>query len=93
MREGAQAPIVTGFKDMVSEVTEEHEAVVASRQPKVVFSEKLVNMMHAVLSTVVQSRDLNALVRRHEHDEDGRAAYAHVLRVLQTELYGGSIRV
>lgn len=45
-------------------------------------------MRFTVLTTVVLSRDLKALVRRYEQTEDIRAAYIHVLRVLETTFQG-----
>lgn len=48
-------------------------------QPRVIFYDIQINMLLAVLSTVVQPRDLK--VRRYEHRQDGMAAYMHVLRV------------
>lgn len=47
-------------------------------------------MLYAVMSAVVQLRDLQAHVKRYEHNEDQRAVSIHALCVLDTELFGSS---
>lgn len=93
MRENNMALVMTAqsAEIVVSEPTDEEKAVIESREPRVVFSKKWLHLMYVVLSTVVQSRDLKALVKRYEQSKDGRAAHIHALRVLETgEFYASS---
>lgn len=81
--------VMTEIADtLVSEASDKAEAVIESRELRVIFSRKWVRMMYVVLSAVVQSRDMKALVKWYDHNADGRAAYIHVLHVSETEFYG-----
>lgn len=75
MRDGNRALIRAEFECLVvTEANECEDAVNNSQPPTAAFIKKCVNIVCAVLSTMVQSRNLKALVRRHEHSESDRLA-------------------
>lgn len=86
IRETDVALVEIVFADiLINEVADEAEAVIESRAPRVVVSEKRVIMLHADISAIVKSRDVKARVTQYEQTEDVRVAYVHVLRFVETE--------
>lgn len=57
-------------------------------EPAVLFSPKWVRMLFNVLSVVLKSRELNAILKMYTRSTDGRAVYLRVLEKLDTTCYG-----
>lgn len=59
-------------------------------QPQCVFSEQWVFLLFKILTCVIASKELKAVLRQYKATKDGRAAYLHILQVLESEYYGST---
>jgi len=89
LREGDEDLEDTVFEDVIETVaTEEAPAVVLRTESAVVFTKRWVSILFSVLSTLVKSKDLQAVVKKYSRTRGRRAAYLHVLDILDTKFYG-----